>query len=622
MKKILTLIIVLATMISVKAQWTNNAASNTLIANTNSYAGEVYLSTAPSGDTYVQWTHGASNGYSPSLQRLNSDGVPQWGSDGIHISAHQFPSSSEGFAMTATTDGGVVSCFATDADNIYAVKINADGTFAWGEQGVMLFNGNGFSRTQLAAGDDGGVWALGSTYSELFVQYINADGTLNDYATISDNGGQSCMFGQVTVSYNNNVFVTYEKLGSGLYTDKQLFVAGYATDGTQISEETMLMSTYSFQSTYIHHVAPDGMGGGYVYIWHPGIGSTFNTYVFHFDQYGASTISGTSGVAAHEPKPGFMFLDAYATCDPISHDLLIAFIQTDTQYQTQCVICANRINYIGERIWGDDGRLVLDNGTTDCSDLLIDAFEYGDGYSVIYNKGVDQTGYNKIIEAKGFSMTGDELWTTNMSSLAYPRATTDNSTGFHAGQNIVAWNNSSSGGLYGQNIGQHGELGEVTPPTPPMPCNPPTNFQGEAYYNPETQISAAVLSWTAPETLPLHYNLYCDELKEVIEIDAEYDSFYLELEPGDYLFKLTAWYETCESDFALTPDNANFILIEIPNHQSVQESQNEVIINVIEIYNLNGQRVNANNLEELNQGIYIIKGVTETGKTVIRKIVR
>ena len=134
MKKIYTLIIALAFVATANAQWVNNPATNTFLATTSSDAGEIYLSTDPvSGDTYVQWSQFGPNSWSPTLQRLNEDGEPQWGDAGIHPSYHQMASWSQGFAMTATTDGAVVTCFATDAGHTIAIKINADGTYAWGE---------------------------------------------------------------------------------------------------------------------------------------------------------------------------------------------------------------------------------------------------------------------------------------------------------------------------------------------------------------------------------------------------------------------------------------------------------------------------------------------------------
>ena len=625
MKKIITLIVALAAFITANAQWVDNPDSNTFLANTSSDAGEVYLSTDPvSGDTYVQWSSFVGgNGWAPTLQRINEAGVPQWGNDGIHPNAHQMASWSQGFAMTSTTDGAVVTCFATEAGHTIAIKINADGTYAWGEQGLTLFGGAGESRTELLAGDDGGVWALGTSVDNgnLYLCYIEANGTMNPTITISDDNGALCMFGLLVPAPNGNVFVVYEK-EQWAYTyfyEKDIRVVGYSKDGTQISNDTQLMSPVTIPGSYIQYVVPDGLGGGYVYIWHAGgVGGNFNTYVFHFNQNGASTISDLSGIPVHSTDPYNYYIDAYATVDPVSHDLIIVYVQTDQQFQQESRVYANRFNTIGDRLWNEGVLLVEENGS-DHSHLLIDAFEYGGGYTFFYNEG---DGYNSTLKAIGIDDSGNPIWNTTMSTNSYPRTMCKNSTGHRAGQNIVAWVNATSGGLYGQNIGQNGEMGEITPPTPPAPCNAPTDFQGEAYYNAQTGAGAAVLSWTAPEPLPLHYNLYNETSNEVIEVDADYTSYYQELEPGDYIFKLTAVYDDCESNYAITASGDDYILIEITDHQSIDENEYETIVNIIEIYNVNGQRVNASNLEDLNQGIYIIKGVTESGKTVIRKIVR
>ena len=620
MKKLLLSIIALAAFVTLQAQWVNNPATNTFLANTSADAGEIYTATNHNtGDTYVQWSSFVGgNGWHPTLQRINFEGVPQWGDNGISISGHEFASYSEGFAMTTTADGGVVSCFAVYDGFTYAVKINADGTFPWGEQGVQLFGGLGFSRAEVIATDDGGIWALGSNYTQLFLQYINE--TAGPVITIADNGGQSCMFGQLTLGNDNKVFVTYEKLGSGFYTNKSIYVAGYNPDGTQFSPETLLMSEQTFQSTYIHYAISDGMGGGYVYIWHPAM-YNFNVYVFHYNQNGASTIMDTNGTPVHSPDNNNLYITASATVDPDSHDIILVYEQTDDAYQAQCKIFINRITPNGERLW-DDGILVYDSGTVPCGGYRVDAFEYGGGFSLIYHKGLSQTSMQSTVEAKGFDMNHNELWSTQLCSNSYNKTGDQNTPGFYAGQNISVWVNSETGGLYGQNIGQNGEMGEITPPTPPTPCYPPTNFEGEAYYNAETGISAAVLSWTAPETQPLHYNLYVEGVKEIIEIDGEYTSYYQEVVPGDYIFKLTAVYEDCESDFALAPNGDNYVLVEIPDHTSVSEIEYEEIIDIVEIYNINGQIIKANSLDDLSQGIYLVKGMTQSGKTVIRKIVK
>lgn len=516
MKKIYILLFALAFAIYANAQWVNDPETNTRLANTSADAGEVYMASSPNGSIYIQWSQFGGNGWSPTIQKVSPTGEPEWDDNGIHPSYHQMASWSQGFAMTATSDNAVVTCFSTEAGHTIAIKIDADGTYTWGEQGLTLFGGAGNSRTELLAGDDGGVWALGTDIDngKTYICYIEADGTLNPTITISDNSGKLCMFA-LMVPTDNGVYVVYEK-EQWAYTyfyEKEIWVEGYSKDGEMLSTPTRLMAPQTIGGSYCHYVVPDGLGGGYVYIWHPAIGNAFNTYVFHFDSNGGSTIQEPDGVPVHTADPNFYYLDANATVDPTSHDLLITYIETDAQFQTLCRIYVNRITMSGYKTW-DDGMVILDNGTTNCSDLLIDTFP-NSGFSLIYNEG----DYASEIKAKGFDMECNELWTTVMSSQSYPRAMCKNTTGFHGGQNIVAWVNSSTGGLYGQNIGTNGDMGEIE-----------------------------------PTALP----------------DIEY----------------------------------------------------EEIETVTAVYNINGQVVNCIDINRLTQGIYIIEGITASGKQTIQKVIK
>ena len=427
-------------------------------------AGEIYLSTdSETGDTYVQWTEAGANGYGPTLQRLTFDGTPQWGAEGIRINGHDFYSYSEGIAMTATADHAVVSCFSTASDQSVAVKINPDGTYAWGELGVELFNDNAFSRVELVAGDDGGVWALGYDYQRLYLQYINADGTLNPCITV-DGGSYNVRYGKLTLGAENSVFLTYEKVSvsSGLYADKEMYVVGYAIDGTQVSSPVKLMSMHNFQVTYLHFAIPDGMGGGYAYIWHPGIEGAFNTYVFHYNAEGLSTIADEDGISVHSADPSNYYVEAYGTVDPVSHDLIIGYEQTDAVTQTQSRIYVNRITPTGERVWGE-GILVADNDGGSYSNIRVDAYEDGSGFTVIYDKSISNNSYVTTVEAIGLDMNGNIQWTKTLNSTLLNRSICRNTSGFNLGQNIVAWVNCSGGGLYAQNVLPDGTIGTPEP---------------------------------------------------------------------------------------------------------------------------------------------------------------
>lgn len=156
-------------------------------------------------------------------------------------------------------------------------------------------------------------------------------------------------------------------------------------------------------------------------------------------------------------------------------------------------------------------------------------------------------------------------------------------------------------------------IGEI-----PTPCYAPSNLAGECIYNEETMSGGSLISWDAPEVLPLHYNLYCEATKDVIEVEAEATSYFDEKEIGDYLYRLTAVYEDCESEYALTPTGEDFVIVSV---NSVAELISEEIMTIQTIYNLNGQIVNADDINYLKDGVYIVEGLTKEGIRIVKKIV-
>ena len=85
-------------------------------------------------------------------------------------------------------------------------------------------------------------------------------------------------------------------------------------------------------------------------------------------------------------------------------------------------------------------------------------------------------------------------------------------------------------------------------------------------------------------------------------------------------FRLTAVYEHCESEFALTPNGDDYILI--IDEDSVPEMDNEEIVTITGIYNIKGQLVNTKDINELTHGAYAIIGTTGSGKTIVKKVLK
>lgn len=534
MRKLSLLFMAMMASFALQAQWTDNPAQNSIIAisDTTHYAtvGSVNTITdAVTNDTYVQWnstSQSPGNGFSPALQRLTSDGTPQWGESGIRFNQFDFLSWSAGDALTITTDHDVVSCFSTADTVTVALRFHPDGTYAWGEQGVTLFGGNGGYRAEVIAGNDGGVWTLGSDNENLYLQYVNADGTLNPLITLEpDNDTIQYMYGKLVLRNDNSVFLTYEHVWvqPGSYSKwgtKEIHLTGYAVDGTQIISDIVLMQKVDCVIPYCHSVEPDGLGGGYAYVSLAGdtTGTSFKVFALHYDANGSSTISDPYGVTVHPEDSHHNYLVPGVSIDPVSHDLLVTYVQS-TSFAYYPKLFVNRITATGERVW-DDGILVIDSQSQhhEISSPNVSAFEDGNGFAVSYFYNITNADNGRYtIEAVGYDMNCNVLWNQHICSNDKAKHTPKTISGFNNGQNIIAWADYHKNIIYAQNFGVDGSMGQGL------------------------------------------------DVEEIFE--------------------------------------------------------DEEIVTIVKIYNVNGQVMQCNDLNQLNTGVYIIQGETETGKIVNKKVV-
>ena len=119
----------------------------------------------------------------------------------------------------------------------------------------------------------------------------------------------------------------------------------------------------------------------------------------------------------------------------------------------------NRITMTGEVLWGD-GITIAEDGISDNSAPMIHAYPDGSGFMVAYYYGPNPE--SGRIEAIGFNMNGNQTWHTQINSIIDKKTLNGRASGFHNGQNIIAWANNSTGNIYGQNIDMNGKMGPTS----------------------------------------------------------------------------------------------------------------------------------------------------------------
>ena len=204
-----------------------------------------------------------------------------------------------------------------------------------------------------------------------------------------------------------------------------------------------------------------------------------------------------------------------------------------------------------------------------------------------------------------------------------------------AGQQVYSFSGSStqlSGSLFTGNNDCEG-------------CTPPTELAGQyAYMN---ELDGTLLTWNCSYT-PSKFKIYRSadgvEYSEIAKIDGTLHEYFDGVnEVGHYYYKVTAFSTACESTPGLTPDNDEYVDVEVltvaensidariypnPANEKLVIYAND--INEVAVYNSIGQRVYHFNgatdvlnisTDALEPGVYMVEVKTINGKATNRIVV-
>lgn len=144
------------------------------------------------GGAIVAWIDGSQANHVTRAQRINGSGQTLWGSGAIVCSA---PHSRKELRMVTDGAGGAIVCWADSRKNgnaqypceLYAQRVMTDGTLAWPNDGVLLWEclpdpqNPAANRTALVADGSGGAWALlwtGSASRQSILQRVDQNGSI------------------------------------------------------------------------------------------------------------------------------------------------------------------------------------------------------------------------------------------------------------------------------------------------------------------------------------------------------------------------------------------------------------------------------------------------------------
>jgi hypothetical protein len=470
MKRLLFIaLILLCTLFSASAQWSDNPSVNNPI---NTMAGEQAIpkiATCSNGDSYIASFSNESGNYNVRMQRLDVQGNPLWATNGILISNQP--------QMTWLTDWDMTADNANHAiltwqdirnggnNNVVAYRISPSGDFVWGADGIALSNSTAFNAspkvTVTSAGNAVFAWQADDV---IIIQKVSPTGSLlwgPNGITLSSSATFS--WPQLLPVGTDDVILKYfEDTGPPYSPTRHIYAQRYDADGNPVWSSAVEVSNAGGITAW-EQILPfinDGSDGFYM-AWHDqryGPGSPPSIYVQHLNSDGQPQFT-TNGVRASQSS--YMLTDAQLALPPGSTDIYVYWNEIEPMYQNMWGICGQKISSGGSLLWGNNGKVIIP--VNDTQRYLQAARNSSVDMMLVYDEYLDAV--NIVILATRLDTDGNYVWPsqTNYITTVQSEKMHYDVNNFADNQWIVAWEDNRNGNydIYAQNIQLSGELGPV-----------------------------------------------------------------------------------------------------------------------------------------------------------------
>lgn len=527
------------------SQWTGNTAVNTLVCDTNGEQSVTKLALCPDGSTYYTWFDNRAGGYRVYIQKLDINGVRQFGTTGILVSSNPQNSSLVDWDLIADNNNNAVVTF-TDirnagAINPFAYMVNSAGVMQWGVNGVTLSDSvNAFQpNPKVVQTSDGNfifVWRLGSGPQKIAMQKLNSAG-VKQWGTgpiiLTSGTSENYDWPSLAASDNGSI-ILYWAGYTGTFispVNYKLYAQKFSSAGTRVWNSTQ-DTVYSFgrvSGFYQPKIFSDGLGGA-VFCWQDDRNSINRSggYVQRINSGGTflfpvngSAVSTNSANNHFGPQASYM---------SATGETVVIFMETNSG-QTQSGLYGQKFSAAGTQMWGTDGIAFMPLGNNQPG---IYSVQSRDTNAICYVNEGQFTSSNNLIKAFRVGKSGGFVWGGNIitiGSLLSPKIRL-NAVINSSGMSVASWqdNRNDGGGVYAQNIYFDGSFTGIDPVnnrTPaefklkqnyPNPFNPATTI--EFALPKASKITLKIYDVTGKETETLINNKFYSQGEFKINYDA------------------------------------------------------------------------------------------------------
>jgi hypothetical protein len=407
------------------------------------------------------------------MQRFNAAGEAQWQEQGKLVSSHPQDTWLTDYDLTVTSNNEAClvfnDCRAGQDWDIYAYKLSSDGSFLWGEDGIIVSSNSNFEvDPKVAVTSTGAVvvcWVEERNDSSVVnLRKFTSDG--QDFwqnPTIKSVGAEYGLSIARVVAAENDAIIMQAlvQTGPSFMSPRNIYAYKLSLAGEHLwGQDGVVVSDAGGIGLQVKAgLQPDGAGGAFAYWYDARNGNEHHVYAQHVLADGTMDwaddgvqVSLTYGEM--QMVPAFVYLP--------SQSRIIIFYEATDYNQAMIGVHGQMLDSEGSRMWGDAGSVLVPMSAQ--SRMLICGVRQDGGAIAAYLETVGNNESLKLVKAIRVDMLGQPVWpnspiemtTTQCDRLFLNAAVND------LGQMIAVWTDNRfgpAGDIFLQNINPDGSFG-------------------------------------------------------------------------------------------------------------------------------------------------------------------
>ena len=447
---------------AVRGQWSDDPASNLVVADRSGEQVQVKIAATVDGGGYISWFDNAAGGYDVVLQRLDAAGNEQWAHNGVLVADRGF-SSTQDYGLAVDISGNALLAFRDDSginDQIAVAKVAPDGTLLWGLGGIQVTATADFvAAPKIAGTSDGNVAVAWTQNSNAVVHKLDPGGTpVWGAEVVLTPASGSFAVSDLQAADSGNVILSWVHSASGS-GPRHLWAQKLASaDGASLWSASHVKvydaASGSLQFGNFPSFLGDGAGGA-VFAWYTS-SPTLQCRAQRILASGSEAFV-HNGIEVSTDATRLR-VNPSAAWNPVAQEIFLFWTELNN-LQSEFGLYGQKLDAAGVRQWSDSGKELVALGSEEISQVR--ALSWSDGAAVAW---VETIAFgNQPIRASRVDGAGDFVWSPATLDLATSATGSSRlaSASSDQGFAIFAWSDGSTGtyDILAQNLNADGTLG-------------------------------------------------------------------------------------------------------------------------------------------------------------------